>query len=98
MCAVALSGNAGGKLPGSSCQVLQKPFKVSDLLAAVDDGADDGVDEDEVGAVEGRVWIVVDAEGRTRHEALGTHDDGARPERSHVQPDRCRARAAVVQE
>jgi len=37
MSAVAPSGSAGEKMPGSPRQVLQKPFKVSDLLAAVDD-------------------------------------------------------------
>ncbi len=37
MSAVAPSGSAGEKMLGSPRQVLQKPFKVSDLLAAVDD-------------------------------------------------------------
>jgi PAS domain S-box-containing protein len=37
MCAVAPSGEAAERMGGNSSRVLQKPFKVSELLAAVDE-------------------------------------------------------------
>ena len=37
MCAVAPSGTAAEKLAESSLPILQKPFKVNELLAAVDE-------------------------------------------------------------
>jgi len=36
MCAVAPAANAGQNIPGIGGQILQKPFKATDLLAAVD--------------------------------------------------------------
>ena len=37
MCAIAPEGGVGNKIAGSGCQILQKPFKASDLLTAVDE-------------------------------------------------------------
>jgi DNA-binding NtrC family response regulator len=37
MCAVAPSGEAAERVGESGSRILQKPFKVSDLLAAVDE-------------------------------------------------------------
>jgi len=37
MCAVAPSEDAGEHIPGKGGQILQKPFKANDLLAAVDE-------------------------------------------------------------
>jgi two-component system response regulator PilR (NtrC family) len=37
MCAVAPSEDAGEHIAGNGRQILQKPFKASDLLAAVDE-------------------------------------------------------------
>ena len=61
---------------------------------AAEAGAD-GVDQHEIALVEQRVGIVFHAIGRGRHEAIGLEHDAFRPERSHVQPDRSRAGAAV---
>ncbi|PYU68288.1 MAG: hypothetical protein DMG49_16330, partial [Acidobacteria bacterium] len=37
MCAVTPSQDAGERIAGSTRQILQKPFKATDLLAAVDE-------------------------------------------------------------
>jgi hypothetical protein len=37
MCAVAPSEDAGESIAGNGRQILQKPFKATDLLAAVDE-------------------------------------------------------------
>ena len=37
MCAVAPAGEAAERIGQSSTRILQKPFKVSELLAAVDE-------------------------------------------------------------
>ena len=49
MCAVAPSGDPAEKMGSSNSRILQKPFRVSELLAAVDEMLLDRIDAAPIG-------------------------------------------------